>query len=108
MARTTEDQLALERLGTTERQGSVSYRKELSARAPEIVAIDQASGLALGPDGYFHPIEVDGRGRLRASDSSELSLQEEQLRETRAVRIGIEWLLRANGINVDLLAQATA
>ena len=72
-----------------ERKGTVSYQKEAAARATSSVVLESAPGAALGPDGFFHPTEVDPKGNLRAADSALLYAITELTAEIRALRQGL-------------------
>ena len=71
-------------------QGSIPYTPLARARrSSSYVGIDQATGLALGPDGFFHPIEVDAGGQLQIHGVGLNSILEEILRELKALRLGL-------------------
>ncbi len=71
-------------------QGSVPYTPLARARrSTSYVGIDQATGLALGDDGFFHPIEVFGNGELKVGSIGIDSILNEILRELRALRMGM-------------------
>ena len=71
-----------------DRQGSVAYSTRRTARG-NASQIDAADGLALGPDGYSHPIEVDDAGQLRGVDKTTNQLLGELIEEIRALRLGM-------------------
>lgn len=70
-------------------EGTVTRRRRNPRQRVEDVAITEASGLALGGDGYPHPLEVTG-GELRTVDRQMLSLLEQMLAELQAIRVGLE------------------
>lgn len=71
-------------------QGSIPYTPlQRARRSSSYTGIDQATGLALGPDGFFHPIEVDMEGALRIIAPGLVSVLEELLREIKALRMGL-------------------
>lgn len=49
-------------------QGSVAEQSNATSRANQEVSIENAPGLALGRDGYRHPIEVNAEGELQTQD----------------------------------------
>ena len=85
------------------REGSRPADPEAIARATEVVAIDSAEGLLLGPDGLRHPAESDGYGNLKTVLADEpLALI---LHELKAIRLGMQLMLgELNSANdIDLL-----
>lgn len=87
--------------------GSVAYAKGAQERAAGYVGIEEASGLALGEDGLFHPIQVTRRGETLGSDTELIALIKSMLVELQALRIGMELLLEVNGESIDLMEAAS-
>lgn len=80
-------------------QGTVARRRRNPRMRVEDVAITEASGLALGGDGYPHPLEVDGDGHLKASDRNVVQLLDLIYAELRTIREGLE----VNGVITNLV-----
>ncbi len=92
-----------------DRQGSVPYNATpvtdpALKRSSAPVLVDRAPGLALGGDGYFHPLETDGEGALKTANPSGLSAQDEQLQLLRAIAFAMAEL--TNRSLDDLLQDA--
>lgn len=82
-------------------QGSVPYSPlARGRRSSEYVGIDQATGMVLGPDGYFHPLEGDGQGNLNVTPRSTNDILEELLREVKALRLGL--VMAENSVCEDI------
>ena len=70
-------------------QGTVTRLRRNPRERVEDVAIAEASGLTLGPDGYPHPLETTALGELKTWDRSVAGLLEEILEELQAMRQGM-------------------
>lgn len=82
-------------------QGSVPYTPlQRARRSSSYTGIDQATGLALGPDGFFHPIEVGVDGDLQVGSRGLNSILEELLREIKALRLGL--VMAENSVCEDI------
>lgn len=79
-------------------QGTVERRRRNPRMRVQDVAIAEASGLALGGDGYPHPLERDADGYLKATDRNVVALLDAVLRELRMIREGLE----VNGVITNL------
>ena len=71
-------------------EGTVTRRRRNPRMRVEDVAITEASGLALGKDGYSHPLEVTADGELAIMDRSVVFLLEAIYRELQLIREGLE------------------
>lgn len=69
-------------------QGTTTRLRRTPRERVEDVAITEASGLTLGPDGYPHPLETTAKGELKAKDRDVLSVLEEILAELKEMN---EW-----------------
>ena len=69
-------------------QGTTTRLRRSPRERVEDVAITEASGLTLGPDGYPHPLETTAGGELKGTDRSVLSVLEEILAELKMMN---EW-----------------
>ena len=70
-------------------QGTVTRLRRSPRDRVEDVAITEASGLTLGPDGYPHPLETTALGELKGTDRTVLSVLEEILQELQWIRQGM-------------------
>ena len=70
-------------------QGTITRLRRNPRERVEDVAIAEASGLTLGPDGYPHPLETTALGELKVWDRSAVSLLEEILQELQWMRQGM-------------------
>ena len=70
-------------------QGTVTRLRRTPRQTVDDVAITEASGLTLGPDGYPHPLETTGQGELKVTERSVRSLLEDILQELRLMRSGM-------------------
>ncbi len=103
----TNEATAAREKPTRQNLGSVAYSKGALERATGYTGIEEASGLALGEDGLFHPVEVTTRGGLRTADVMLISLIKQVLVELQASRIGMEVLLSLFGEDMDLMEAAS-
>lgn len=70
--------------------GPQAYPRRGRARGPDQwVGIDQATGLFYGPDGFFHPGEVDNEGNIQVTSKAILEALEGIRRELRMLRMGM-------------------
>lgn len=60
-------------------QGTTIGRRRNPRKEVNDVSISQADGLALGPDGNYHPIETTGEGFLKVTTKDTNDLLEELL-----------------------------
>lgn len=70
-------------------QGTIARLRRTPRQTVEDVAVTEASGLTLGPDGYPHPLETTALGELKTFDGQVLSVLEELLQELRSMRQGM-------------------
>ena len=70
-------------------QGTVTRLRRNPRERVEDVAITEASGLTLGPDGYPHPLETTDEGELKVTERSVRSLLEDILLELQRMRTGM-------------------
>ena len=70
-------------------QGTVTRLRRTPRQTVDDVAIAEASGLTLGPDGYPHPLETTAMGELKVTERTALSVLEEILAALQSLRLGM-------------------
>ena len=70
-------------------QGSVPRKRREPRQRVEDVAVTEASGLTLGPDGYPHPLETNESGELKVEGRGVEALLGDVLLELRLLRQGM-------------------
>lgn len=70
-------------------EGTVTRLRRTPRARVDDVAITEASGLTLGPDGYPHPLETTPEGEVKALDQAVLAVLEDMLLELHYMREGM-------------------
>ena len=70
-------------------QGSVPRKRREPRRQVEDIAVTEASGLTLGPDGYPHPMETNEDGEVKIAGRGVEALLGDVLMELRLLRQGM-------------------
>ena len=70
-------------------QGTETRLRRSPRLRVEDVAITEASGLTLGPDGYPHPLETTGRGELKVTERTMVSVLEDILAVLERIEMGM-------------------
>ena len=70
-------------------QGTVTRLRREPRQRVEDVAVTEASGLTLGPDGYPHPLETTGLGELKVTERTVLSVLEDMLAVLERIETGM-------------------
>ena len=70
-------------------EGTVKRLRPQPRMKVQDVAVTEASGMTLGPDGYPHPLETTAAGELKVTEQSVYSVMQDILSELQRMRLGM-------------------
>ncbi len=81
-------------------QGTIGRRRRKPRKEVNDVEVSTATGLSLGPDGNYHPIETDSEGNLKVRVKGISDLLQEIVDTNRAI---VRALAEAHDLDFDEL-----